>query len=64
MALGAIHPGSPPRDAFAAIVDGLLAASGAAALPTGDAVRGRPFSRYPDAAAFEAACYGRALSGG
>jgi membrane associated rhomboid family serine protease len=61
MALGAVHPGLPPREAYARLVDELVAASGAAASPSADAAAGRPFSSYPDAAAFEEASWGRRL---
>jgi membrane associated rhomboid family serine protease len=61
MALGAVHPGLPPRVAYARLVDELVAASGAAASPSADAAAGRPFSSYPDAAAFEEASWGRRL---
>ena len=62
IALGAIHPGVAPAEAFARLIDGLLAASGAAALPGHGAARGRPFARFPDAAAFEETCHGRRLA--
>jgi hypothetical protein len=62
LALGALHPGVPPQDAFGRVVDALLAASGASAVPSTEAAAGRPFSRYEDAAAFERATWGRALS--
>lgn len=62
MALGAIHPGVPPPEAFARVVEALLAASGARASPSPAAASGRPFARFGDAAAFEAAAWGRALA--
>jgi hypothetical protein len=61
MALAAIHPGAPPREAYARIVDALVAASGAAAAPSPDAAAGRPFAGFADVAAFERATWGRAL---
>ncbi len=61
MALAAIHPGVAPTEAYARIVEGLLRASGATAVPSPDTVAGRPFARFGDAAAFEAAAWGRSL---
>jgi membrane associated rhomboid family serine protease len=61
MALGAIHPGVPTAQAYGQVVDALLAASGATASPSAQAAAGRPFARYGNAAAFEAAAWGRAL---
>jgi hypothetical protein len=63
MALAAIHPGLPLPEAFARVVEALLAASGAQACPSPSAAAGRPFARFGDAAAFEAAAWGRALAG-
>jgi len=62
IALGALHPGVPPQDAFGRVVDALLSASGAPAAPSAAAAAGRPFSRFADAAAFERATWGRSLS--
>lgn len=62
MALAAIHPGVAAPEAYARVVDGLLAASRAAAVPSRDAAAGRPFTRFGDAAAFEAAAWGRSLA--
>jgi membrane associated rhomboid family serine protease len=62
IALGVLHPGVPPQDAFGRVVDAILSASGAAAAPSPAAAAGRPFSRFADAAAFERAAWGRALS--
>jgi hypothetical protein len=62
IALGALHPGVPPQDAFGRVVDALLSASGAAAAPSPAAAAGRPFARFADAEAFERAAWGRALS--
>jgi hypothetical protein len=61
MALAAIHPGVPAPQAYAHVVNALLAASGAAASPSPQAAAGRPFARYGSAAAFEAAAWGREL---
>ncbi len=63
MALAAIHPGVAPRDAFARIVDALVAASGAPTSPSADAAAGRPFTAFRDAIAFEEASWGRRLDG-
>jgi membrane associated rhomboid family serine protease len=60
MALSAIHPGVPPRDAFSRVVDALLGA-GALALPSAAEAAGRPFARFADAAQFEEASWGRRL---
>jgi hypothetical protein len=62
IALGALHPGVPPQDAFGRVVDALLSASGASAAPSPDAAAGRPFARFADAAAFERAAWGRPLA--
>jgi membrane associated rhomboid family serine protease len=62
MALGAIHPGVRPPDAYALVVETLLAASGAPAAPSAGAAAGRPFARYRDAASFEEAVWGRSLA--
>ncbi len=62
MALRDIHPGVAPREAYARVVDALLAASGAPAAPSPEAVAGRPFARFGDPAAFEAAAWGRCLA--
>ncbi len=62
MALASLRPGIPPKDAFAEIVDGLLAASRAVAVPSPAAAAGRPFARFADAAAFEEACYLRRIT--
>jgi hypothetical protein len=62
IALGAMHPGVPAPDAFGRVVDALLSASGATAAPSSAAAAGRPFARFEDAAAFERAAWGRALS--
>jgi membrane associated rhomboid family serine protease len=61
MALGEVHPGLTPRAAYARLVDDLLVASGASALPSPNGAAGRPFSAYADAAAFEQASWGRRL---
>ncbi|HET8538821.1 MAG TPA: rhomboid family intramembrane serine protease [Anaeromyxobacter sp.] len=63
MALKAIHPDAPPREAYARIVDALVAASGAPASPSRDAAAGRPFSGFADLAAFERSAWGRPLAG-
>ena len=63
MALATVHPGLSPREAYARIVDDLLAASGAPASPSADGAAGRPFASYLDAAAFEEASWGRRLAG-
>jgi len=60
--LSALHPGLPPQEAFGRVVDGLLSASGARAVPSPDAAAGRPLARFADLAAFEAAAWGRRLS--
>jgi membrane associated rhomboid family serine protease len=61
MALAAIHPGVPAPQAYAHVVNALLAASGAAAAPSPREAAGRPFARYGSAAAFESAAWGREL---
>ncbi len=61
MALAIIHPGVAPPEAYARVVEQLLVASGAQAAPSPDAAAGRPFARFGDAAAFEAATWGRSL---
>ncbi len=63
MALQAIHPGAPPREAFGRIVDALVAASGAPAAPSSEAAAGRPFTGFADLAAFERSAWGRPLAG-
>ena len=60
MSLAVIHPGVPPKDAYARVVEALLAA-GARAAPSADEAAGRPFARFADAAAFEQASWGRRL---
>lgn len=62
MALAAIHPGVPPREAFGRVVDALVAASGARAAPSPERAAGRPFASFPDAGAFEEAAWGRRLA--
>jgi membrane associated rhomboid family serine protease len=62
MALDAIRPGVPPQQAFSEIVEGLIASSGATAVPGPASTAGRPFARFADTAAFEMACYARALT--
>jgi membrane associated rhomboid family serine protease len=62
MALAAIHPGIAPPEAYARMVEGLLGASGATAVPSASTAAGRPFARFGDAAAFEAAAWGRTLA--
>jgi hypothetical protein len=61
MALAMIHPGAAPAEAYARLVERLLAASGAPASPSPESAAGRPFARFGDAAAFEAATWGRSL---
>jgi membrane associated rhomboid family serine protease len=61
MALAVIHPGVAPTEAYARVVERLLAASGAPAAPSSESAAGRPFARFCDAAAFEAAAWGRSL---
>jgi len=61
MALAIIHPGVAPPEAYARVVEQLLVASGAQAAPSPEAAAGRPFARFGDAAAFEAATWGRSL---
>jgi membrane associated rhomboid family serine protease len=63
MALATIHPDAPPREAYGRVVDALVAASGAPAVPSADAAAGRPFAAFPDAAAFETSAWGRTLAG-
>jgi hypothetical protein len=63
MALKAIHPDAAPREAFGRIVDALVAASGAPAVPSPEAAAGRPFSAFADVAAFERSAWGRPLKG-
>jgi membrane associated rhomboid family serine protease len=62
MALAAIHPGVAPPEAYAKVVEGLLGASGAIPVPSASTAAGRPFARFGDAAAFEAATWGRTLA--
>jgi hypothetical protein len=62
MALAAIHPGVAPTEAYARVVEGLLGASGATAVPAPHTAAGRPFARFGDAAAFEAAAWGCPLA--
>jgi membrane associated rhomboid family serine protease len=56
------RPGVPPSAAFAELVEAILIESGAGVWPDPARVQGRPFARFPDLAAYERACYGRALS--
>jgi len=46
-------PGGEARAAFDALVEALLEATGAAALPSPDAARGRPFARFDSVAEYE-----------
>jgi hypothetical protein len=62
MALAAIHPGVAPPEAYAKVVEGLLGASAAIPVPSASTAAGRPFARFGDAAAFEAATWGRTLA--
>jgi membrane associated rhomboid family serine protease len=61
LGLGALHPGVEPREAWARLVGALLE-RGARPVPSPEAVAGRPFPRFPDAAAFEEATWGRRLT--
>lgn len=61
MALAAIHPGVPAQEAYARVVERLLRESGAPAAPSPRAAAGRPFTRFGDTTAFEAASWGRPL---
>jgi membrane associated rhomboid family serine protease len=61
MALGAIHPGLAPQEAFGRVVAALLAA-GARPVPSAEQAAGRPFARFPDLAAFERSAWGRPLA--
>jgi hypothetical protein len=63
MALSAIHPDAPPKEAYGRIVDALVAQSGAPAAPSADAAAGRPFAAFEDVGAFERSAWGRPLAG-
>jgi hypothetical protein len=62
MALATIHPGVALAEAYAKVVEGLLGASGAIPVPSASTATGRPFARFGDVAAFEAATWGRTLA--
>jgi membrane associated rhomboid family serine protease len=54
-----IHfPQLPPPEAYRSLLALLLAGSNAAALPSREAVLGKPYAGFEDLAGFEAACYG------
>ena len=60
--LAQLHPGVPPPEAFARVVEALLAASGAVAVPSAAAAAGRPLSRFRDVPAYEQGVWGRRVS--
>lgn len=60
MGLAAHRPGVAPAVAFAELVEAFQL-EGAAAWPDAARAQGKPFARFPDLAAYEAACYGRSL---
>ena len=62
MPLARLFPGLPSLAAFGRLVEGILDASGAAALPTRAEAAGRPLRTYVDADEFERASWGRRVS--
>ena len=60
--LGVHRPGVAAATAFAELVEALLLEGGASASPDPARAQGRPFSRFPDLATYEGACFGRPLT--